>query len=148
MNLANINVIGNITKDPEVKTFQTGTKAMTFSCAVTTDNKDASGNYTSNFYSVTVFGAGLIDALSRQCQKGTQVSVTGPFSARSYAKKDGTTGVDLHINATQVVALARRKDAAEVTPAPAGKTRKAAANYDAPVAPAADEIVDASELPF
>lgn len=139
MNGAKINVVGNLVKEPEVKNLSNGQKVVNFSIAAATRNK-VGDSYSTDFYSVAVWGK-LGETVMNRCTKGTTVFVSGDFFTRTYAKKDGSNGIDLHIEAVDVIPVRNTK----------GEARTAAAsmspNPDAVVAPTQLDEAD-DKLPF
>jgi len=84
-------VIGNLTRDPELKSLPTGTKMTTFSVATNRVFKDRDGNRQENtdFHNVVVFGLQAENS-ARYLQKGRQVMVEGRMQTRSW--DDQSTG--------------------------------------------------------
>ncbi len=128
-----ITVSGRLTKDAEYKDSKAGGFA-TFGMAVNTTTKDAEGNYISNFYDVTVWGAYGKTMLPR-LTKGAQVTVSGEFVLVPYTAKDGTAREAHRIRANVVdIPFAPRSEGS------------AAPKAAAPKAPVVEENED--ELPF
>jgi len=81
-----INLIGNLTKTPELKYMPGGDKAVaTFSIGVkrpfTTDKSD--------FFNIVVYGK-QAENCSTYLDKGSKVGVNGYLTTRSYDAKDGS----------------------------------------------------------
>ena len=117
-NNAKITILGNLTKDPVTRKAGANT-VVALSVAVSTMNKDDSGNYLSDFYDVSVWGKNG-EYLMQKVQKGTQVLVTGDFSTGSYDAADGTKRTVLRVTATDVRPLTRLKGETAPQGKPAG----------------------------
>ena len=108
-NNAKINIVGNLTKDPELKSWN-GTSVVSFPVAVNTSKKDGD-KYVSDFYNVSVWGKTGEFILPR-LQKGTMVSVWGDLTLQTYTDKNtGAQRQSLSLRATEVLPLARQKSA-------------------------------------
>lgn len=74
--------IGNLVADPEVRTIEgryTGSVTQ-FRVATSTAQKDADGNYMTNYYSVSYWGTPG-ENLAKKAHKGDRVMVTGSLAA-------------------------------------------------------------------
>lgn len=93
-------IIGNVCKDPEIRTTQQGIQVCSFSVAVNgRKNKDGSEN--TQFFNISAW-RNLAETCARYLQKGRKCAVIGPVSVREYEKKDGTKGFSLEVNADEV----------------------------------------------
>ena len=83
-------LIGNLTKDPEIKQFQTGSTMAQFSVATNYSYKDDSGERHDKpeYHNVVVFGK-LVDIVSKYLHKGNKVFIDGRLQTRSWEGKDG-----------------------------------------------------------
>ncbi len=83
-------LVGNLGKDPETKTFESGTKKASFSLATAESYKDKDGNKQekTEWHNV-VFWGNLVDVIGKYLKKGSQVYVEGKLTTRSYEDKDG-----------------------------------------------------------
>ena len=81
-------LIGNLTKDPELRTTGSGTVVATFDIAVSRARKDASGNKVTDFFPIVVWRQ-LAELCGKYLAKGKKVAVTGELQTRSYETKDG-----------------------------------------------------------
>ena len=82
-------LIGNLGKDPELKTMANGTNMATFSLATTEVFKDKSGNKNQKtcWHNIVIWGK-LAEIAGQYLQKGSQVYLEGQIDNRSY-EKDG-----------------------------------------------------------
>ena len=118
-------LIGNLTRDPELKTTPQGISVCDFTIAVNRRNRNqqAQDGNDADFFSITAWRQ-LGENCARYLAKGRKVYVSGPLSARTYQANDGTTRVSLEVTADDVEFLSSRNEvgAAPMAPAPAGVT--------------------------
>jgi len=83
-------LIGNVGKDPEVKSFEWG-KVAKFSLATSESYKNKAGEkVTETEWHNIVFKGAVVDVIEKYVTKGTKLMVEGKIKTRSY-EKDGTT---------------------------------------------------------
>jgi len=101
-------LIGNLGKDPEVKTLDNGAKFATFPLATTETYKDRDGNKQSRTeWHNIVLWRGLADVAELYCRKGGQVYIEGRLSTRKWDDKDGHTRYTTEIIGDNMVLLSR-----------------------------------------
>ena len=137
-------LIGNLTRDPELKTTPNGYSVCEFTIAVNDRNarRQQNGQESAQFFRISAWRQ-LGENCQRYLAKGRKVFVSGPLTARTYQANDGTTRVSLEVQADDVEFLSSRND-------------DAAGGYSAPAAPAPAPMAQASgftavetdELPF
>lgn len=139
-------LIGNLTRDPELKTTPNGYSVCDFTIAVNDRSRrnQAGQQDTAQFFRITVWRQ-LAENCAKYLAKGRKVFVSGPLTARTYQANDGSTRVSLEVQADDVEFLSSRNDDAN------GGFQ---GNY-APAAPAAPTAqnngftaVETDELPF
>lgn len=131
-------LIGNLTRDPELKTTPSGVSVCSFSIAVNRNYTNAAGEREADFINITVW-RGLAENCAKYLSKGRKVAVAGSIQTRTYDDKDGNKRY-----ATEVVA----DDVEFITPKSEG-----GGSYDAPKAQSKKQVselepVDNDELPF
>ena len=143
-------LIGNLTRDPELRTTPNGYTVCDFTIAVNDrrgrNQQNAGGQQqdTALFFRVSVWRQ-MGEACAKYLAKGRKVYVSGPLTARTYQANDGTTRVSLEVTADDVEFLTSRAESEAMGGAP----------YDAP-APASSPMaqnsgftaVETDELPF
>ena len=139
-----LTIIGNLTRDPELRTTPNGYSVCDFTVAV---NRRASRNNAGAQPEADFFRVSAWRQLGENCQrflaKGRKVCVVGPVSARTYQANDGTTRVSLEVMAEDVEFLSSRNDDQ------AGGYNAPAASAPAPMAQASGfTAVETDELPF
>jgi len=124
-----ITIIGNLGRDPEVKTSASGTAWCTLSVATTRRAKQGDGyaNVT-EWHRVKVFGRPA-EWLGKDARKGSQVFAVGHIETERYTGKDGT-------ERQQTVIVAREARVVGTRGAPAQQTEAAPSgggdDYDIP----------------
>ena len=85
-------LIGNLGKDPEIWTFEDGTKKASFSMATTESYKDKAGNKVdqTEWHNIVLW-RGLAGIAEQYLKKGSSIYVEGKIRSRSYQDKEGLT---------------------------------------------------------
>lgn len=96
-------LIGNLGRDPEVRTTQGGSSVCTLSVATAERQKDRDGNWTDHteWHRVVVFGQAA-DACAKYLAKGRQVFVEGKLRTNKWQDKDGQDRYTTEIIAFEV----------------------------------------------
>ena len=127
-------LIGNLTRDPEIKATKSGKVVCEFTIAV----NDRQGN--AQYFRISAW-----EKRGESCQKylskGKKVYVSGPVSARAYQANNGETRVSIEVIADEVEFLSSR-DTAEQSYQQ--QEREAIQQESAPAMVA----VETAELPF
>ncbi len=91
MNLNKVFIIGNLTRDPELKTLPSGTPVASFGVATNRVWKDTSGQKKEEvqFHNIVVFGR-QAEVASQYLKKGSSVFIEGRIQTRSWEAADGT----------------------------------------------------------
>ena len=136
-----LTIIGNLTRDPELRTTSTGVNVCTFTVAVNRRRSANSNQPEADFFRVSAWRQ-LGENCQRYLAKGRKVAVVGAVSVQTYVGNDGTTRASLEVNADDVEFLSSRNEDAGYAPA--------APSQPAPAAPAMNgfEEVDDEDLPF
>lgn len=80
-----VHLIGNLTRDPEVRYTQSGKAVCTFSIAV---NDGYGENKKAYFFPVVVWNKSA-EACGKSLHKGSKVAVTGKLTSRQYENSEG-----------------------------------------------------------
>lgn len=119
-------IVGNLTRDPELRTTRDGTPVCSFTVAVNRRQRSAeAGQPEADFFRVTAW-RGLGENCSKYLAKGRKVSVTGAVSVSTYTGNDGTTRASLEVTADDVEFLTPRGEGGE-SAAPMSRPAPAAA---------------------
>jgi single-strand DNA-binding protein len=81
-------IIGNNTRDIELKQTSSGTSVAEFIIAVKRSFKSANGEYESDFFNCVAFSK-LAETISRYVKKGDKVGIDGRLQTRNYTNKEG-----------------------------------------------------------
>ncbi|MBO7107786.1 MAG: single-stranded DNA-binding protein [Verrucomicrobia bacterium] len=113
--MANFNkvlLMGNLTRDPELRYTPSGTPVATFGLAVNRTWKDANGQPVNDtlFVDITAF-SGLADTISRFCRKGSPLFVEGRLKLDTWEdKQTGQRRSRLHVVMEAMQLLSSRQD--------------------------------------
>lgn len=103
-----LTIIGNLCRDPELRTTPSGVAVCTFTVAVNRRQSTEAGAREADFFRVTAWRQ-LAENCNRYLAKGRKVAVIGSVSAHTYQANDGTTRVSLEVNANEVEFLTPRE---------------------------------------
>jgi single-strand DNA-binding protein len=83
-------ILGNLTRDPELKSIPTGMKVATFSLATNRTWKDASGvrKDASEYHNVVAFGR-QAELIAQYAKKGSSLFIEGRLQTRSWDDASG-----------------------------------------------------------
>lgn len=102
-------LIGRLTKDPELRTTNSGLAVSSFSVAVNRTFKNKEGNYDADFFNVSVFGKQAAN-VSKYCFKGNLIGIEGRLQNRSYDAQDGSKRYATDVIADRVEFLGSKKE--------------------------------------
>jgi len=106
--LNKVMLIGNLGKDPEVRTTTTGQRVANFSLATSRSwtGQDGQRQEKTEWHSIVVWGK-LVDICEKYLQKGKQVYIEGRIETRSWQDKEGQTRYKTEIICDQMTMLGR-----------------------------------------
>lgn len=104
-----LTIIGNLVRDPELRTVGSGINVCTFTVAVNRRRK-VEGQPEADFFRVSAW-RGLAETCSKYLAKGRKVAVVGSVSAQAYMGSDGTAKASLELTADDVEFLSSRNEA-------------------------------------
>jgi single-strand DNA-binding protein len=89
-NINRVVITGNLTRDPELRSTNSGTSVCSLRIASNTRRKDASGNWVDkpNYFDVTVWGA-QGENCSNYLSKGRPVAIDGRLEWREFTDREG-----------------------------------------------------------
>lgn len=128
-------IIGNLTKDPELRTTQSGISVCSFTVAVNQRRRQGEDEK-ADFFRVSAWRE-LGENCARWLVKGRKVCVVGPVTLNVRTGNDGKTYADMEVTANDVEFLSSQNEGNE------NKEAAPAANVPAGFATAED-----IELPF
>ena len=106
-NLRNsVKLIGNLGKDPEVRTFDSGKKMATFTIATTDSYKNQKGEKVKDtqWHNLVVWGK-LADVAGQYLKKGKEVAIEGKLVHRAYETSSGEKRYITEINVNEMLML-------------------------------------------
>ncbi|HED04043.1 MAG TPA: single-stranded DNA-binding protein [Candidatus Fraserbacteria bacterium] len=142
-------LIGNLTRDPEMRYTQNGNARTTFSIAISTRYRDREGNLqeTTTFVPIVVWGA-QGENCANYLAKGRLVAIDGRLRIDSYQTEEGERRKIAEVVAGRVVFLGGRPTEAQAeSPAPSGEPDEPQAAPSEPQEPAPAKPGE-EEVPF
>ena len=142
-------LVGNLGKDPEVRTTQDGQKIVNLTLATSENwNDKATGERKerTEWHRVVIFNDRTAEVAERWLRKGAKVYIEGALQTRKWTDQSGqeryTTEVVISRFKGELTMLGGKSDDAEATPSGTGYTGRSAPQPARQVAPAdlADEI--------
>lgn len=109
-NLRNrVQLIGNIGKEPEVKTFDSGKTKASFSLATSESYTDADGKKVTDtqWHQIVAWG-NTANYIESYLEKGNRIAVDGKLVHRSYNDKDGTTKYITEVLVNEILLLTNK----------------------------------------
>ena len=104
----NVNIIGRLTKDVEVRKTSTNKSVSSFSIAV--DNlatKD--GEKTTSFFNCNAWN-NVAETLSKYTRKGDRIAISGSLIQRNYENKNGEKISVVEINVNSITLIENKKE--------------------------------------
>lgn len=148
-------LMGNLTRDPEVRQIPSGQSVCTFSLALNRSYKGADGNWQEavDYIDVVAWGP-LGERVAQYVTKGRPVLVNGRLQSRSW-ETDGQKRSKVEVNAQDVTFLGGRGENNEGSSyAPASNTSSAPKktstkkNDDVVIEDIGDEPINLEDIPF
>lgn len=146
-------LIGNLTKDPELRSTQSGVSVCNFTIAVNRRFKNANGQQETDYLNIIAWRQ-LAELCSKYLVKRRKVAVTGSIQTRTYEAKDGSKRTAWDIVAEEVEFLTPQNQQSSTPSAPGAYTTAASKDSGTAYAPQPHNDfgeftqVDDEELPF
>jgi len=135
-------LIGRLTRDPELRSTQSGKKVTYINVAVSRPFKNANGDYDTDFINVTLYQFQAENA-SVYCHKGDLVAIKGRIQTGSYTDKEGNKKYTMDIIADRITFLNSKSKEHNV------ENDIETTKQEDPYASMGDEVrLDDSDLPF
>ena len=146
-------LMGNLTRDVEMRTTQSGQSVANFSLAVTRSWRDQNGQQQdqTSFINCVAWGKPG-EIIAQYVQKGAPLLVSGRLDQRSYEDKDGNkrTAVEVVVEDFNFVGSGRGGDDSSA-PRPSNNSSSSSSNskaQDVVIEDIDDKPIDLSEIPF
>ena len=141
-------IMGNLTRDPELRSTPSGTQVCSFSVAV---NRVYNGNEQVSYFDCSAWGK-TGETIAQYCKRGSGILVSGRLDQRSFEDKEGNkrSRVEITVEDFNFVGGGNSDGgASEGGSSSRSRAKKASAPADE-VAPddISDEPIDLSEIPF
>ena len=104
-----LTIIGNLTRDPELRTTATGLSVCSFTVAVNRRRGQNNNQPEADFFRVTAWRE-LGENCAKWLIKGRKVAVVGPVSVSTYQGNDGKTYANMEVTAQDVEFLSSAQD--------------------------------------
>jgi single-strand DNA-binding protein len=134
-------LIGRLTRDPELRTTNTGKNVCDFSIAVNKRTKPQDGSPDADFFRVNCWDK-TAEYVSNYLHKGRLVAVEGRLQSRKYTASDGSNREVVEIVANNVQSLERPRDDHGGGSSEAGYSAPARSSGPAPSADEYDPFAD------
>lgn len=110
MPINRVTIVGNLTRDPELRGLPSGGSVCSLRVAVNERRKDASGQWSDspNFFNVTVFGNSA-ESSAKFLSKGRQVAVDGRLRWREWQDQQGNKREAIEIVAQEIQFIGGRE---------------------------------------
>lgn len=154
-------LVGNLGKDPEIRSLESGIKVAQFSLATSESFKDKDGNWQEQTeWHNLVLWRYLAEKAEQSLKKGSQIYVEGKLKTRSWTDQNQQTRYTTDIVVEKFILLGRRTDGSNLPPIPTEddypsantssssyqKENQNTASQPNDIAPSAESIED--DLPF
>lgn len=104
-----INLIGNLTRDFDLKYSKSGTAYVTGGIAVQRKFKNQSGEYESDFINLKAFGK-TAEMLANHFNKGSKIGISGSLQTGSYENQQGQRVYTSDVMVEQVTFVERKNN--------------------------------------
>lgn len=146
-------LMGNLTRDPEVRQIPSGQSVCSFSLALNRSYKDGSGEWqeATDYVDIVAWGP-LGERVAQYLSKGRRCLVQGRLQSRNW-EQDGQKRSKVEVNASDVTFLDSRggsEGGTDETPATSDKPKpaKTAKADDIVIEDIGDEPINLDDIPF
>jgi single-strand DNA-binding protein len=113
-----VNIVGRLTKDPEIRRTEKGSVVANFSVAINRHFKNADGGYDADFINCVAWEKSA-EFLEKYFKKGDAIGITGRIQTRKWVTDDGQNRTAFEVVADRVHFVESKKDRADAGHAPA-----------------------------
>src|SRR3982751_5300044 len=126
-----VTLMGNLTRDPELRTTPNGASVCSFSLALNRSYKNSEGNWTeaTDYIDIVAWGA-LGERVAQYLTKGRPALVSGRLQSRSW-EQDGQKRNKVEVVANDVTFLGGAPGGQSATPSSSGDDKPVAKTADA-----------------
>jgi single-strand DNA-binding protein len=151
--LNQVTIMGNLTRDPELRQTPNGQSVCSFSLALNRSYKDSSGEWQeATDYIDVVAWSTLAERVAQYLSKGRRALVQGRLQSRSW-EQDGNKRNKVEVLANDVTFLDSRggdsgSDSSDETPAKPTSTSSNSSKKDTVIEDIGDEPINLDDIPF
>ncbi|MBQ2768379.1 MAG: single-stranded DNA-binding protein [Clostridia bacterium] len=134
-------LIGNLTRDPELRETPSGVAMCRFAIAVNRNYSSGDGERQTDFFECTAW-RGMAETIARYTKKGKKISIVGSIQLRNYEDNQGVkrTAVDIVVQDFEFLSPRDENDSFDdVADAPRASAKKK---------PTLQAMDDDSDIPF
>ena len=148
-----VQLVGNLARDPDYRTLQSGIACCQFTVACQRKFKNQSGAYEADFINCVAWRE-RADFVHKYFLKGQKIGLTGTLQVRSYDAQDGTKRYVTEVIVENVEFVERRQDSGGSSygaPPPSAPNQPAQRNEQQRMDLASqgfEEVEDDDDLPF
>lgn len=102
-------LIGRLTRDPDIRTLQSGNTVATFTLAVDRTYKSREGEKSTDFIPIVAWGK-TAELCEQYLQKGSLAGIAGRIQTRSYDANDGSKRYVTEVVAEEISFLTPKKE--------------------------------------
>ena len=104
-----VQLIGRLGKEPEVRTFESGTKMASFSLATNDVYYNNKGEKVEDvqWHNIVAWGK-KVDIIENYLKKGSEVAIQGKLTSRSYETKEGDKRYVTEVNMNELLMLGKK----------------------------------------
>ncbi|MES3004935.1 MAG: single-stranded DNA-binding protein [Patescibacteria group bacterium] len=142
-------LIGNLTRDPEVKVLPSGIKVASFSLATNRVWKDKNGVKQENvdYHNVVVFGK-QADIVSQYMKKGNSILIEGRMQTRSWDDATGVKKYRTEVIADRIQFGPKKEGGSNYSEPAAGSPAKASEDKGLDSIEYPEEEINPEDIPF
>ena len=107
-----VNLVGRLTRDPELTTFQEDKKVCRFSIAVNRNYKNKDGEVEADYPSIVAWDS-KADLCSKYFVKGDMIAITGRLKTGSYEANDGTVRYTTDVEVEDITFVTSKRNSSE-----------------------------------
>lgn len=143
-------LMGNVTKDPDLRFTPSGTAVLNFSIATNRRyQQDNEWKDAVSFHNIVVWRNA--ESLAKRLRKGTRIYIEGRLDTRSWDDSEGKKQYKTEVNADQVILIARFEGEGQSNAQMDGgdsSSSSAPKSNSKPKASSNDDVIDPDDLPF
>lgn len=144
--IAKVTLLGNLTRDPELRSLPSGTAVCSFSVAVSRSFKDKEGNWQeeTSYFDCQAWASQAENA-SKYLKKGSKVFVEGRLVQRRW-EQDGNNRSKVEISVNELIFLTPKEN--DTQPQSENYNEKSVSELQKEVGTNTDDEINLDDIPF